>query len=250
MEKDFLKLYDIKILILSRGRSGKVTTVHLVPDYIEVLVPESEKEQYESTLTNKVLTIPDSFKGLGQVRNWVLDNFKEETIIMMDDDLTTLYCMTEEKARNIKDKEEVIQILINSAVMAKDMGVHCFGYSQTDIRKFNGTEPFRLSTWVGGVIGVIGRKYRFRNDYFKVDIDFCLKNLLVDRIIFMDNRYYFIQNRDNNTGGNSAFRTMEAYQKSCETLKRKWGKYIKIKMGKGSQISISLNVKRKQEVKI
>lgn len=245
-----MKLYDIKILILSRGRSNKVTTTRLVPDYIDVLVPESEKELYESNLPNKVLTIPDSFRGLGQVRNWVLDNFKEETLIMLDDDLTTLYCMTEEKARNIKDKDEVIQILINDAVMAKDMGVHCFGYSQTDIRKFNGTEPFRLSTWVGGVMGVIGRKYRFRDDYFKVDIDFCLKNLLVDRIIFVDNRYYFIQNRDNNTGGNSIYRTQEAYQKSCETLKKKWGKYINIKAKTGSQISISLNVKRKQGVTI
>lgn len=248
-EKDYLTQYSIKILILSRGRSDSVTTVELLPDYIEMLVPESEKELYARKYKNPILTIPDCIKGLGPVRNWVLDNFKENIIIMVDDDIKKMYCITELHARPIKDKDEFVQILINTAVMCEDAGLHCFGFSQTDIRKYSGCEPFKLVGWVGCIIGVIGRKYRFRDDKFKVDIDFCLKNMLVDRVIWIDNRYYCIQNRDNNKGGNSAFRTQEDYQKSLDTLLEKWKGWLVVSENK-SQVSIKTRIKRKQEVKL
>lgn len=235
--------------MLSRGRAGKVTTNKLFPDWVEMLVPDDEVELYESMYPNPILSIPHEICGLGPVRNWVLDNFDEETIIMIDDDIKIIYCITELHARRIRDKGEAVQILINDAVMAKDMDAHVFGYTQTDIRKFNGTMPFALHGWVGCVIGVIGRKYRFRDDKFKVDIDFCLQNLLVDRILWIDNRYYFLQCRDNNVGGNSAFRTKEGFDRSVQTLKEKWGDCLKISYHK-SQIRISLDVKRRQSVEM
>lgn len=214
-----------------------------------MLVPDDEVEEYSRIYPNPILSIPSEVKGLGPVRNWVLDNFKEETVIMVDDDVKVIYCLTSDYSRRIKDKGELVQILINTAVMAKDLGVHVFGYSQTDIRKYNGTNPFALYGWVGCVIGVIGRKYRFRDDYFKVDIDYCLQNLLADRILFIDNRYYFNQNRDNNVGGNSAYRTKEKFDESVKSLKDKWGDYLKVSSHK-NQIRISLDVKRRQSVEI
>lgn len=247
-EKDYLKKYDIKIVIISRGRSESISTHKIFPDYIEILVPESEKELYERNLDNPILTIPDDVKGLGEVRNWCLKSFEEDILVMVDDDISRLYCLSTPLSKEIKDKEEVVQVIINTAVMAKDMGVHCFGFSQTDIRKYNGTDPFKLSTWIGGVIGVIGRKYEFRKDKFKVDIDFCLQNLLVDRIILCDNRYLFSQKRDCNVGGNSIFRTDEEYQKSVDSLADKWGKYLKVKKNYSSNIRINLNVQRRQSI--
>lgn len=226
-----------------------MTTLNLLPNWVEILVPDDEVEQYKSLYPNPILIIPKEVKGLGFVRNWVLDHFDNETVIMIDDDIKVLYCLTSPYSRRIKDKGEVVQILINTAVMAKDLGVHVFGFSQTDIRKYNGTMPFALYDWVGCVIGVIGRKYRFRDDYFKVDIDYCLQNLLVDRILFIDNRYYFNQNRDNNVGGNSIYRTQDGFQKSIDSLVDKWGDYLKVSNHK-NQVRISLNVKRRQSLEI
>ena len=249
--KNLLKELGIKIVILSRGRSDSISTTKLLPDFIDVLVPESQKEQYEKAITNPIITTPDDIKGLGVLRNWCLSNFDEETVIMLDDDLFALYCNTGRHARKITDPLEVLEILVNTAIMAKDAGCGCFGFFQTDIRKYKPTDPFSLCTWVGGVIGVIGKTIRFRNDKFKVDIDFCLTNILVKRIVWCDNRYTFYQNRDNNKGGNAEFRNQEDYQKSCDTLKQKWGKYISIKNGVyGSQTRINLKVKRKQDIKI
>lgn len=245
-----MSLYNIKILILSRGRSEHVTTVDLLPNYIEILVPESEKELYESRYDNPILTIPDEIIGLGQVRNWVLDNFQERTVIMLDDDIIKVYRITGPSAIQVKDKEEMLQVLINTAIMADDAGLHCFGYTQTDIRKYSGCEPFRLTGWVGCCIGVIGRKYRFRDDKYKVDIDFCLKNLLVDRIIWIDCRYYFFQHRDNNKGGNSIFRTSDDYQKSLDSLLDKWSPWLKLSRSNKSQISLKIQIQRKQDIQI
>lgn len=232
---------------MSRSRSDSISTIDIVPEWVEVLVPDNEVALYRKTIKNPLLVIPHEIEGLGAVRNWVLDNFKEETVIMLDDDFACPYALTEEVSRRIEDPEEVVQILINTAVMAKDLGVHCFGFSQTDIRKYNGCEPFSLCTWVGGVIGVIGRKYRFRQDKFKVDIDFCLQNLLVDRIIFQDNRYKFTKKRDNNKGGNSAFRTEESFNQSIKSLQDKWGDCLNVGDFK-NQVKIRLNVKRRQPI--
>lgn len=234
---------------MSRGRSKTIKSHKLFPDFIEVVVPDDEIELYQKTIPNPLIAIPKELKGLGPVRNWCINNFKEETVIMIDDDINFIYNIEGLHARRIIDKEEALEVLINTAIMAKDAGVGCFGYTQTDIRKYNGTAPFNLCTWVGCVIGVIGKGIQFRNDKFKVDIDFCLQNLMINRIIWCDNRYYFSQARDNNSGGNSLFRNQEEYEKSCQSLKEKWGSYINIKNDKHrSQISISLNVKRKQSL--
>ena len=244
-----LKELGIKIVILSRGRWDTINTHNLVPDYIEVVVPESQAELYRRNIPNKIITTPDDVKGLGMLRNWCLDNFEEETIIMLDDDIIKCYCITGKRAKRLT-KDKVLEVLVNAAIMAKDAGCGVFGFTQTDIRKYNGTEPFTLCTWVGGVIGVIGRGLRFRNDKFKVDIDFCLQNLLVNRIVWCDNRYFFVQYRDNNKGGNSEFRTEKTYAESTKSLKEKWGKYVQIKHGKGSQPRVQLNVGRKQNIKL
>lgn len=102
----------------------------LFPEFIEVVVPDDEIELYQKTIPNPLIAIPKELKGLGPVRNWCINNFKEETVIMIDDDINLIY--------NI-DKEEALEVLINTAIMAKDAGVGCFEYTQTDIRKYNGT---------------------------------------------------------------------------------------------------------------
>lgn len=250
MEASSLKRLGLRVLILSRGRSGSIArdTCSVLPEDVEVLVPESEVGQYAREIPNPLLTVPDEVEGLGMLRNWVLDNIPEESVVMVDDDITSLYQLDLKKSRNVKDRDEALQVLVNAWVMAKDAGAGVFGFSQTDIRKYKGTDPFSLCSWVGGVIGVIGRRLRFRDDPFKVDIDFCLQNLLVNRIVWVDNRYFWWQHRDNNFGGNAEFRTESAYERSIETLKDKWGDLIKVKTVK-TQKRITLNVERKQAIR-
>lgn len=247
-EKDYLKKYDIKVVILSRGRSDTITTHRLLPDFVEVLVPESEKALYEARIKNPILTTPDDVKGLGKLRNWCIRNFKENTVIMIDDDITVAYCLTGPLSRRVDDPEELMQVIINCAVMAQDMGVRVFGFAQTDIRKYRPTDPFSFNRLVGCIVGVNGKDMLFRDDKFKVDYDFCLKSLMEDRILFQDARYYFGQARENNRGGNAEFRDEEEYNKSLESLIKKWGNVLNVRYHK-NQVRISTNVRRRQNIK-
>lgn len=210
-----------------------------------MVVPESERHEYELSIENPIITTPDDVKGLGRLRNWCLDHFSEESVIMVDDDIMHFYCLSGERTENVRDPLEIVQILINTCVMSRDAGAKIFGFFQTDIRKYKGYDPFSLSGWVGTIIGVNGRKYRFRDDKFKVDIDMCLQTLLVDRIIWMDNRYLASNRKDNNAGGNAQFRTEEGYNQSIESLQKKWGDCIKVRDYQ-NQKRISLNFSRKQ----
>lgn len=239
----------IRLLILSRGRSASIAdkTCRILPEWVEVLVPESELEDYRQRVPNPLLTVPDSVEGLGRLRNWVLDNFTEETVIMVDDDVNHFYRLTGPLTERVEDPEEVVQVIVNTAVMAMDAGVHCFGYAQTDIRKYNATMPFSLTGWVGCLIGVVGRKFRFRDDKFKVDIDYCLQCMLVDRIIWIDGRYWLSQSRDNNLGGNAKFRTQEEFERSLDSLVSKWGDALLVR-GHKNQVNIRTNVKRRQNI--
>ena len=251
-EKSYLKKYDIRLVILSRGRHESIAgnTLKLLPDWVDLVVPEKEKFLYSSVCDNPLTTYDgDLINGLGQTRNFVLETFKENTIIMFDDDLKKFYSNTGELSRNIDDVGEILQTIINTAVMSQDLGVSYFGFSQGDIRMYKGTDPFTLNTWVGGVVGVNGRKYKFRDDPFKVDIDYALQCLLVDRITFVDNRFTFAQARDNNKGGSSLYRTQDSMEKSIASLRKKWGSAICMKEGRHkSNVSGKINVPRRQVI--
>lgn len=247
MDKNSLRSLGIRIVILSRGRASSLpsNTCSLFPDYVDVVVPTSEVAEYEQNVKNNVIACPDSLNGLGDLRNWCLDSFNEEVLVMVDDDIRHLYCLTGEFSRRITDADELVEVIANAAVMCRDSGAKLFGFSQTDIRKYNGCEPFALGTWVGCVVGVVGRKLRFRSDPFKVDVDFTLQNLLVNRIVWVDTRYYFSQARDTNSGGCSIFRSQKKMDESLDSLKAKWGEAVKIRQHKG-QVKINLNCPRRQ----
>lgn len=209
-------------------------------------MPSNEVEQYQHTGL-PIDTIPPEIVGLGPVRNWVLDNYQEETIVMIDDDITNLWCTCRESGYAVKDPDAIDALLRSTALLAKDLGTSCFGYQQAwDVRKYRPSQPFSFTSWVGGVIGVIGRKYRFmENQKFKVDIDYCLQVLQGDRVVLRENRYSFVQVRNMNTGGNSKYRTKEAVEIEFNRLKRKWGKYIKVRFTKSGETT-TIHVDRKQ----
>lgn len=215
--------------------------------FATLLVPESEKELYEHTGL-EINTVPDEIIGLGPLRNWVLDNYKEHVIIMADDDISHVWVNSRKKGVKITDPETIFQLLVNTAQCAVDLRTSCFGFSQVwDVRKYNATEPFDLAGWVGGVIGVVGRDIRFVDHMFKVDVDFCLRVLMKDRILWKDNRFSFVQKRDKNLGGNSLFRTSERVEKELTYLEHRWGKYFKRRLSKSGEIT-NIRVKRKNDL--
>ncbi len=232
---------------MSRGRAESITSHELFPE-ATLVVPETESADYEH-LGLQMVTIPDEIKGIGPVRNWILDNFEEKALVMVDDDIKHVWVCSRKRGYKITDPDIVAGIVYSAAVCANDLGTACFGFNQTwDVRKYKAYEPFNLSGWFGGVFGVIGRDIRFCSNMFKADVDYCLETLYQKRVLWMDDRFSFVQERDKNLGGNSLFRTKGAVDADIARLKRKWQKHYTYRETK-TGASTRINVPRRQLIR-
>lgn len=239
---------ELKKVILSRGRASAISTHKFIRDAV-IVCPDTEVDGYRKCGL-EIVPIPESVRGLGAVRNWCLDHFTED-LVMIDDDLKKVFFLGGPKLVYFTDPEDCSAIINNCYVMAGDADCRMFGFNQTyDIRKFDPHDPFLLNSWTGGIIGVIGRDPELRfieTNKGKVDIDFCLQNLMKYRRVWIDDRYAFQTAKDNNRGGSSEFRTLESLNAEMMFLKRKWGKYIAF--GKcSSRETVRLHVDRRVRI--
>ena len=243
MENGWLTLSDVRFVILSRGRSKTIISHKLFP-YATLVCPVSEVKDYEHTGL-EIVPCDDSVIGLSLLRNWCIKNFKEQVIVMIDDDISRCCRIDRITYRYVEDLDEIKYSILNTAQNALDIGTNVFGFAQSaDVRKYSPCEPFILTGWVGGIIGVIGKTDMFIDNKFKVDIDYCLEALLHKRVIWKDNRISFVQIRDTNVGGNSIFRTEEEVKAEKAKLLKKWGKHIKFRKTPSGEIA-SIKVERR-----
>ena len=244
----------MKVVVLSKGRSNSICTHDLLNNgQFDLVCPASQIANYELAVinANEIVGYPDEISGLGELRNWVLEYYDDEFIVMLDDDIKHFMQLMEMKAEKVTHPDHVHHILEQTAICAYDAGCSLWSINQlADVRKFQHTEPFGLNTWVGTIVGVVGRDQKFTEvNKLKVDADFTLKALKKDRIVWVDQRYSFSCSRDTNKGGNSEYRTQERIDKEIDFLRRKWGVHIRITKKK-EKYGLSLNVKRRQRMKL
>lgn len=235
----------MKIIIPSRGRAGVLRdgALSLFPN-ATVCVSKSDEKDYAS-VCDDLLVHPDNVEGIGPLRQWILDNVKDEIVVQVDDDCHSVYSICGLTKRDIKDPAMIERIVAVTAQCAKDAKCRVFGFNQAwDVRKFRPYKPFALNTWMGGVVGVIGRQLRYDTSLkLRADIDFCLQSLLKDRITWQDQRYSFVHKRWTGQGGNNTMRSEERHQLEMDYLKKKWGGYISFEETK-TAIRIVMKVDR------
>lgn len=240
---------QIRHVILSRGRYETICT-HKILNRFDLVVPATETQAYKEVVDNyeNIISIPDEITGLGSVRNWVLDYYSDEIVVMYDDDVSHFFSLLNDKAYKITDRDMIECIIGNAAINCMDANLSMFGLNQvqSDVRKYDHTQPFNLKGWGGTIVGIIGRKYRFTEiNKTKVDADYSLQCLLRDRIVWIDNRFSFACKRDHNKGGNSLYRSQDRINKEIAFLENKWGSHIKIS-NHNHTYSLKLNVQRTQ----
>jgi hypothetical protein len=163
-------------------------TSHKLFPSATLLVPESELEQYAHIHLTKA-TVPDSVMGISSLRNWLLKHFKEDAIIMLDDDISACVCMVSLRCRKLS-VEETLQMLSNSAYNARGAGARLFGWHQrSDPRLLQRNDPFGVNHWVGGAVGVVrdtngGVPVWDELLKCKCDIDASLQELLDNRLVW------------------------------------------------------------------
>lgn len=205
---------DIRVVIPSLGRAGKIDATVGLFDRPLLVVSEAEKRRYALIYRQTdILAHPGSLRGLGAVRQWVLDNVKNEIVFMVDDDVVRLNCIVGQRQRTIKNRDGIARVIENEAHIADQIGTPVFGFAHTsDVRHLRNQSPFSFTGWVSGsAMGVIGRQFRFdKNLITKSDIDFCLMVLLKKRALWRDLRFSFvIHSWFKSPGGQATIRTRE-----------------------------------------
>jgi len=226
----------MKIIIPTRGRAATIgdKALRLFPD-ATLCVGKDEVDAY-AKVSDRLLVHPAKVVGIGPLRQWVLDHVEDPCVVMVDDDMTHVYSQVGFHKWRIEDAETARAIVERMAILAADAGVRVFGFNQAARPlTYANFRPFGLDTWVGGLIGIIGRELRYDTSLLlRADIDFCLQSLLHDRIVLVDGRYSFIHTRFAGGGGNAANRSSERHQQEIAYLRRKWRPYLDVVQAKGT----------------
>lgn len=226
----------MKIIIPSRGRSDIIgdKALRLFPN-ATLCVGDDEQAAY-AKVSDRLLVHPANVVGIGPLRQWVLDHVDDPVVVMVDDDVTHAYSQVGFHKRRIEDADTARAIVERLVIMATDAGCRVFGFQQA-ARPFTyaNFRPFSLNTWVGGLIGIVGRELRFDQSLLlRADIDFCLQSLLHDRIVLVDGRYSFIHTRFAGGGGNASNRSSARHEQEIAYLRRKWGQCLAVAQAKGT----------------
>ena len=179
----------MKVVIISRKRALLIAkaTLRCLPNAF-VSIAEEEVNQYEmhGMKKSKMLIHPDDVVGVSKTRNWVLRNVKDETVVMVDDDMESMCCLVGERYRRIHDEASIMAIFQNSERCARDVPCGMFCYNQTyDIRKYHQLKPFTFKAYPCGVVGIIGREIWYdETNMIHDDVDFALQQLLKNRVVW------------------------------------------------------------------
>jgi hypothetical protein len=207
-----------------------MATHRLIPAAL-VCVPQSQRREYKKAVGDRILTHPDSVKGLPAKLNWILRHFKDDDVVMFDDDLDRVVrCFgLKGEEQSIKSPERVHAIIESTLWLARDLGVYFFGWdsSNTGVIFYDGFTPFQLSGYITGCAKGFLRGHGLVYDErlrTKDDFDMSAQNAYKHRMCLKNMRYTFMQlGTFANAGGQAAFRTPDVEKRDVEMLRRKWG---------------------------
>jgi hypothetical protein len=207
-----------------------MTTTKIIPTAC-VCVPESQVAEYRK-YHDRIVGHPEDVYGMGQKRQWILDNFEDEIIFMADDDISFLCYMGDGDEGSgghrirIKDPGHIWEVVMNTAAIARSLGTNLFGFNEIpDLRKFNYIDPFSTRDRINGfAMGIIKDGQRFDPRLVvKQDYDFFMMSLYWKRFIWRDDRYSFVAKHYTNKGGLCAHRSTSKEIECIKILQEKFG---------------------------
>lgn len=192
---------------------------------------EFEVEEYKQHNKNEIKSIPDELRGKGMavIRNWILDNFDDEEILMLDDDIQN-FGYYEDCEQFLMSEQEFYAFAKMAFQMTRECGTRLWGVNlQWDKKFYREYSPFSLSSVVlGPCFGVIKDK-EIRFDELlglKEDYDYSLQILNKYRKILRFNKYHYVCGHIKVKGGCASYRTSDKEVEQAKRFQEKWGSRI------------------------
>lgn len=191
---------------------------------------ESEAGEYRKHNQNPILAIPDSLagKGMGHIRNWILENSPEADILMIDDDVSSIgYYDNRERVK--LNEIQIYEFVENAFRMCREAGTVLWGINLLfDKQAYREYSPFSLTSVVlGPFMGIIRNDLRFDESLgLKEDFDYSIQVLNRYRKILRFNKYHYMVGHLVGKGGCISYRTNAREKEQRERFVRKWGSRI------------------------
>lgn len=197
----------------------------------KICIDEREAPDYAPFVESSRLLLHPPFDGLPKTINWLQDAIKTEVLVEVDDDFCGVQVNVGSK-RFITDSEEILAIIENAIIVAKDLGLTTFCWSRTSNTTIinPSMRPFVPVQSVCNAFGVMGAARKRKYDpalLGRADVDWALRTLLEDRCVLADVRYYFDCGRVfSGRGGNVGIVTPEQFKSASRQIIDRWGRHV------------------------
>lgn len=238
----------MKVCIPSKGRAGACASLKILPSAY-VFVPASEGAAYRRFYQN-VIDVPIEIRGITATRNFILNHFPGEYIVMIDDDVKAagFIDMGSRKGVQIKIGDESVWEgeFKKWFAMCDAMGYKIWGLKTESARRSTYPyRPFLTKTYVtASCMGIVNDgKYRFDEDFkVKEDYEICLRHIKNEGGI-LGVRYMHWENEHwEKAGGCKAYRTVEMERDAIKRLIKMYPGMVKSVTMKNSIFTIKLTV--------
>jgi hypothetical protein len=241
-----------QVFIISYKRAGGVSSDKVFRN-AKIVIPESQRDDYKKYQYSngcELLIIPDEADGnVSRKRNYVMDNFGDMgngNIVLVDDDYDYLGMI--ENRRQIKlNCDQVEELLRNGFQMCRDLGTVMWGLNvQSDPKFYREYSPFSmLSVCLGPFQAFCNNPIRYdERIYLKEDYDMCLQVLHRYHKILRFNKFFYLVNHINKTGGVVSYRTRQKEMEHMLLLEKKWGsRVVKFDTSKDIDPRVSIPLK-------
>ncbi len=206
-----------------------------------VCIPDDEDyaEYLASGFTKKQLLVHSSkMIGIAPKRNWILQQFQNEPVFMVDDDMESFHRVYGKLGQTSKIKEvgAAQEVINNLAQMTHDMGAFMFGLGCfPDPKLFGVDKPFAITGFIpGAAMGLLpGHGLSFDTQFLlRDDFDICCMNAFRHRICLKENRFTFSTvEMYKRAGGQATYRTGTVDGSCIERLILKYGSDVIMRSG-------------------
>jgi len=228
-------------LISPSYKRAKGLKTHLLLPSVVYCVGESEAEEYQDQGVN-VMACPDRVNGnIARARNWILEQYAEQNVLLIDDDLEMIGRWIPKgagyKAKAL-DADEIEEFIELGFSMCKEFGARMWGVNPAaDKGSYREYTPFCCKSYISGSLsGFIKPELRYDETMpLKEDYDMTIQQCNKYRKVLRFNMVHMRKNDHGNLGGCAKYRTVQREKEQFALLQKKWGAKI-VRQDKGKSM--------------
>jgi len=219
----------MKICVPSSNRSKTCTTNKTISSAI-FFVPKSQFDDYRAAIKNQIVAVPEKYNGITKTRNYILNYFKNEYIVFIDDDVRQCGYYTEGKMISLIDQqftkfwEEIFQ---KNFELCDGLGFKIWGCeSSTSNFANHPLQPFSFKSIITcNLMGIINNTDLFFDETFEVkeDYEILLRHYKKYGGHLKTRQFYWANKHLDNAGGCVEYRTDYMEEKAIALLKKRYG---------------------------